>query len=125
MSKAKEVVSKELLSEVLGTCHVESVHDILVKDKLQFAYYTDDIGGIDVDSINIYDLAHKCKEWGLSEFKDCLFSINEFSTFDSNRIEVVKYTDSNTEEKRFNFKDLKPENMIESCQWILENKGSN
>ena len=100
------MISKELLSEVLG---YKASYIQMVGTKLCFSCHIK--GG---SNINIYELAHKCKEWaskkgyvvGTDLDKVNVWSIKERIII--NHFEVY-------------FEDYL-EFEIKACQWILENK---
>ena len=110
------MISKELLSVVLGLhCGIKSIKNSEV------IYWFDCIGEIREHSINIYELAHKCKEYALKQ--GYYFSIYSFN-FDSNteqehRIrllignDVVYFGDDSSMETEV-------EAIFKACQWILD-----
>ncbi len=67
------MISKELLSKVLDNevPYQVKVHKIIIKNNsLNYFYNSKDSGGGLFEAneyINIYELAHKCKEWALSK----------------------------------------------------------
>ena len=106
------MISKELLSEVLGY-KVE-----LVKSNngttLYFNKYENG------DYINIHELAHKCKEWAVLkgyEIETKLYAIGT-EIYSSANISygrnMGKYIDTIT--------TTEPEAIFKACQWILDNK---
>ena len=113
------MISKELLSEVLGY----EVEIRGFKDKFipaNFEYIKD---MIDVKAINIYELAHKCKEWAYTKCNYTLESTsNPFGGFC--KIEIYEIDIG----KAYNKPDdvyrgtNEPEAIFKACQWILENK---
>ena len=108
-----EIITKELLSEVLGKT-VSNPRFATSDIMLRYSY------GQGFQEINIYELAHKCKEWALhkyytvkSYYDHCGFAFVYLSSgvIDMRRYNIPRFK-SNTE----------PEAILKSCQWILENK---
>lgn len=126
------MISKELLNEVLEE-EVLSVRPYISDDpfyknvimwecrKNTMEYY---------DTINIYELAHKCKEWAFS--LGC-----ELSSFKANYsgywFSTIKFVDVIARPISFKFVDVmarpisfnsnkEPEAIFKACQWILDNK---
>jgi len=119
-----KIPSKELLSEVLE------------KKVLRFAFTSEygfdaieyevhdspQRGNIFQDVINIYELAHKCKEWAwlkgyyISSFKDF--------GFDTYFCKVLFNATAPESGKSFN-SDTEPEAIFKACEWIYsERKGA-
>ena len=103
--KEEKMISKELLSEVLGE-KVEEIGRIIDTTILAFRYSTHWSG------INIYELAHKCKGWAynkdhiLTSWKDrdCFYC-----EIDDN---VMSFSSENNE----------PEAIFKACEWIRNNQ---
>ena len=121
------MISKELLSKVLDNevPYQVKVHKIIIKNNsLNYFYNSKDSGGGLFEAneyINIYELAHKCKEWALKQ--GYYFSTYSFN-FDSNteqehRIrllignDVVYFGDDSSMETEV-------EAIFKACQWILD-----
>lgn len=106
-------ISKELLSEVLDLKVFASISNDTNELKCLF---------VDLDKskelrINIYELAHKCKEWAY-ENDYYVYSIFTFAgegfcylTHENNISKRLITFEANTE----------PEAIFKACQWILEN----
>ena len=106
------MISKELLSEVMDVkvfkCFVNngicSYHD---------EYFYKDI--------NIYELAHKCKEWA---------SINSYALESSVHMQPKRSSVAGcqihwryeTEDLPYFEADTEPEAIFKACEWIMENK---
>ena len=111
------MIRKKLLSEVLGhefdsfTYNKESSDIRIVVDNNYSPIY-----------INIYELAHKCKEWALNQ--DNCFSIVS-GKVPNNYFCVVQYSfqwlGKDGYEEYFT-EDTEPEAIFKACQWILDNK---
>lgn len=96
--------SKELLSEVLG---VNICYFVIRQNEVIYTY--DDCD----DTIDIYELAHKCKEWALS--KGYIVDERGVNIFllTSDGIDVVWQSYG---------KPFCPYRVFEPCEWIL-NRG--
>ena len=116
-------ISKELLSEILqykvGKFHIDTSNSTPYID----VWLASDLSGIN-DSINIYELAHKCKEWALNK------NYSIATEFMRNEDEgdwficiVKRYTDeAQYIEAKFYDEPTEPEAIFKSCKWILDNK---
>ncbi len=106
------MISKELLSEVLG---IEGMLEIIISGKEVDFHYGDINTSTIMDTINIYELAHKCKEWALKQG----YEIVELS----HNIEVYKHSfevySTNNIKHKIPY-DLK--RFFKACEWILENR---
>jgi len=110
----KELMSKELMSEVLNLnityierCNNSIVYKISVYDR--------------EEEVNIYELAYKCKEWAYKQgfIIDTGFHKNYINQFKAN---CYGWVSENIDiEKNFN-KCTEIEAVFVSCQWILDNK---
>lgn len=114
------IISKELLSEVLG----KDIGRIEDNDNIEFWWSkTDTYCG----SINVYELAHKCKEWAKNQgyFINSSYGkyedgIKAFATFNWElNGEVIP--SSFVLETWFKA-DAEPDAIFKACQWILDNK---
>ena len=107
------MVSKELLSEVL---HVNI--DTIICNSEKILWYGKNTIKAEVleDFINIYELAHKCKEWAWNNHHITIRSgyaeFGAWSNFAHNSISFVSMDIPLTE----------PEAIFKACQWILDNK---
>jgi len=102
-----EIISKELLSEVL-------YFRIRIINKLEDnkLYYDD------IFEINIHELAHKCKEWA---FKKGLFSWDLQYDEDYYYLIVKLFNGKFYQALNFSEEDIIKQEF-KACQWILENK---
>lgn len=109
------MISKELMSEVmqLGILEVGEVDDCY----LSFKYYIQEGDNIQA-CINVYELAHKCKEWALS--KRCYIN-SIYNEFWWDRIEKKYFADIPNKNKSF-YADTEIEATIQACEWALDNK---
>jgi len=104
------MISKELLSEILdrevinvvGITQIDSrgvVSSKAVKFETRKDIYR---------SINIYELAHKCKEWAYNEHGEILTSFKYKGEW------IV-------EDERYRYRaDTEPEAIFKACEWILK-----
>jgi len=111
------MISRELLSEVLN----EEVEEIFIFSKNTIGYYIKDNfngNGKQIEhKINIHEIAYKCKKWvyGLG------YDIKE----SKNSLIISKLTSTGHERvlvERYKLHGVKPEEIIEECQHILEQK---
>ena len=107
-------ISKELLSEVLNQ-NVTSVY----KQQEQYRYTTSNtngawVSGSDVPLPNIYELAHKCKEWAHSRS----FMIQSYLYNTKARADLLSSCDV---DEKF-IADTEPEAIFKACEWILKAK---
>ena len=107
------MISKELLSEVL--------EENFSSNKIEF----EQSRGVDssrmvIDNwrtINIYELAHKCKEWA--------FKNGYYLTIYNDAIDVVLQSNCKVLENVTNDTFMYDPNLVfKGCQWILDNKES-
>lgn len=118
------MISKELLSEVLNQ-NVTSVY----KQQEQYRYTTSNTNGAlvswsDVPLPNIYELAHKCKEWALN--KGYIIEIGVHPTIKKDRSDRDYFYKITTDRgQRFisNFVEIiktEPEAIFKACEYILK-----
>lgn len=113
------MISKELLGEVLNK-------EVSIWDKYEIKGNVLEIGihlpsgGRFYKEVNIYELAHKCKEWAY-ENNYYIYSIFTFAGEGSAYITK----DENISKHLSSFSgDYEPEAIFKACQWILDNKES-
>lgn len=116
-----EIISRELLNEVLGyKLKIDRVGAISYSE---LNYFFEDG---DMESINIRELAHKCKVWAFSkgvsiyciqykvdngEYCLYLYDIDRETEILDTRTDVMSFA-------------TEPEAIFKACQWILGNKDS-
>ena len=104
--------SKELLSEVLGKeIEIRGFKDEFIPSNFE---YIEDFCNVKV--INIYELAHLCKEWAFSEK---YFIVSGFILFGQN-ISIVSF-DLKGEIHRCK-DDSEFEAVVQACEWVLKEK---
>jgi len=99
----KDIITKELLSEVLGKT-VSNPRFATSDIMLRYSY------GTGFQEINIYELAHKCKEW--AKENNIIVSSNQYSVLVTDNSNIRELFKAHTE----------PEAIFKACQWLLENK---
>jgi len=110
------MISNELLSEVLGLEIDDMRRDNHTQNWIDYTTVYDDINQSSM--INIYELAHKCKEWAYS-----LGHVvsTQYRTDYSNATTSLAWCESLAYEGRQNFKaDTEPEAIFRACEWILQ-----
>jgi len=115
------MISKELLSEVLGVEVCEAPHKSIVSPIIAYKYK--DTEGRYQKQINIHELAHKCKVWALN--REVMF----MSYTHKHGAECVYHPYSHNNEisyrKIFSADGgTEPEAIFKACQWILDNDKS-
>ena len=121
-------ISKELFENVmgikLGNAH-NTEQELLVTN--QVAMFTDIKKtyklGHPIDTINIYELAHKCKEWAFN---------NGYELRNGRDIDVKEelcYFCEYKQERQLDYAnsdyflaETEPESIFKACQWILDRK---
>ena len=109
----KEIISKELLCEVLGTGEIKGlISHYLSADERYIILQYDEF----YDSINIYELANMCKEWaGLKGYQ-----IKETYGFEMAWIEVGEHGRGfDLYFDRLDKPIIDPCDTFKVCQWIL------
>ena len=106
------MISKELLSVVMG---VEIYKIIILDNYIRYTLMEDyeDIAQ-DLYEINIFELAHKCKEWAYKQgFLIGSNCRNGVTVTDINTHTILNHFD-------VDFEDF-TEFEIKACQWLLDN----
>lgn len=116
------MISKELLSEVLE--EADDFWKISTFKRIRRNELYIELGTFDGDfnevSINIYELAHDCKEWAskLDRKKD--YILNSY-VFDSEGYCEVSTKGQFSKDKDF-ISSTEPEAVFKACEWIFKNK---
>lgn len=126
------MISKELLSEVINI-KIEDIIDLKIFGK-DLKYYekcllksccdgrlSDNKDSIR-KSINIYELAHKCKEWAYSQGYILFSKIRLNSSLASCYFDTMGKHDYEDDYHNDFRADTEPEAIFKACQWILESK---
>lgn len=121
----ENMISKELLSEVLGV----DIEDVYITEN-QVLYSIPNYE-IEEDSetfyinlgtrINIHELSHKCKEWAY-EKGYILYSGKEVNEYTCYFEKETGFELSNIDTWLSTFSDTEPEAIFKACQWILDYK---
>ena len=110
-------VSKELLSEVLDK-EVTNIKMHHINDEyIYFDYIGKQSRIVNEVSIDIYKLAHKCKEWAF-----CLDGTMILSSVSEANIGIASIRDENGKIIYCEVEDSEPEAVFAACQWVLDNK---
>ena len=112
------MISKELLSEVLGkkVLYTELKYDITIDITLEVNTYERYI------SYNIHELAHKCKEWAHSRGYT-IFSAYKYHCYLYSVDDILQHPDKFRVPNDFAIgTSSEPEAIFAACQWVLENK---
>ena len=112
------MISIKLLSEVLGK------KVIRYDNELQILFYRDEYDSMVWAELNIYELAHKCKEWAWRNYHYTLsseYADNEYSCSATLTWHDFKNYPCTIEEYPI-VSDTEPEAIFKACQWILDNK---
>lgn len=108
------MISKELLSEVLEE-EVLSVRPYISDDPFYKNIIMWECRKNTYDIINIYELAHKCKEWA--------FNNGYYLTIYNDAVDIILQTNckliENITDDSFKYS---PMLVFKACQWILDNK---
>ena len=122
------MINKELLSKVLDNevPYQVKVHKIIIKNNsLNYFYNSKDSGGGLFEAneyINIYELAHKCKEWIVS--KGLSYAIYYDDSFKNYKCTVLQ---ENCNDGFYSIGDTfvsstEIEAVFSACRYILNNK---
>ncbi len=111
------MISQELLSIIYNTDKIKEFSNthITLWNPVLHNWSTHEDGRWETTEINIYELAHKCKEWALT--KGYMLSSLKGSTF--GRCAIVR----NVTDVHYEFDildDSEPQAIFKACQWILE-----
>ena len=126
------MISKELLSVVLNKPLRNFNNYIKRNDLVYDRVFHEGCEDGHKKIINIYELAHKCKEWAFEQGYE-LYSVKNYSVRTSDAVSrigmwlsiVMSNSKSSLEMKSKNiFADTEPEAIFKACQWILDNKDS-
>lgn len=111
-----KIISKELLSKVLGVDAYETRY-IKGLDPTKVLYYIKGKGLY--REINIHELAHKCKLWALNLDEDS--EIIDSCTMEmkiKSKLKIVGFAELHNNNCRFTA-DSEVEAIFKACEWIL------
>lgn len=123
----KNIISKELLSLVLGfevTKIVDIQNDSDGYEDYEFGtvilFHAD--GGRHNSKINIHELAHKCKEWCLDVDHDiATISVVSFMKYNNANKAKIKFIKKDTFSSEYCVTEL--EAIIKATEWVAKEKG--
>ncbi len=114
-----KIISKKLLSDVLGE-NVTEVYEIGSNPNFNDNTILFKIRGYgDICTVNIHELAHKCKEWVSGWWISSGTTVNSYYC-------ALQYLDKECNEcgepyiDEVFFGDTEPEAIFKACQWILD-----
>ena len=123
------MISKELLSEVLGIEHI-----LECRQSVNVFWVTDAKSHCGAIAINIYELAHRCKEWAFEtkgvqiiHARKYGYGVGVVKYFSSIEVYNGHYLYNPSDElgtsTQVSFEaDTEPEAIFRACQWVLDNK---
>lgn len=115
-----DIISTKLLNEVLNL----NVYGFKIKDNIIKIDHEDGMPVMNNKNINIYELAHKCKEWA---WKNNRVLQSQFSNSNEGLVGYCCISNlNNLNENNIcdHYAATEPEAIFAACQWILENKES-
>lgn len=114
------MISKELLSEVLDIDITDDGYFVISDDNRFISIFQDNSDFEPDFKFNIYELAHKCKEWAKSKGYYILSGYDESSIPEA----IINHTYSGAgcycEESLE--AETEPEAIFKACQWVLNYK---
>lgn len=132
------MISKELLREVLG---YEIIDIFFIEGNIvTFHFRCGSLDSFHTESINIHELAHKCKEWankkrayiilsGICEYRDVSVQPEKrYLTYFCDMgfgIPTQKWIGHVGNNSKRVYATTEPEAIFKACQWILDNKENN
>ena len=124
------MISKELLSEILKEYKFPFSYEYNTynDDTKKIYFYVNSELKIDFFSINIYELAHKCKEWATENkytiLTEDMHPNGYFAYVLSNKesIENYGYLCEHKVIKDIPHNKTEPEAIFAACQWVLDNR---
>ena len=112
--------SSKLLSNILGRKVKEGINKIaIVNNLVVFAFEDEDMWS----DINIYELAHMCKESAWNEYHCILSTQYKKGLYDNNKSLALLDTPWDPSNREFFEADTESEAVFEAYEWILKQKG--
>lgn len=116
----KEIISKELLSVILNT----NVIEVYYHKNQGWKYKTkmERLGWVsqfEVPLPNIYELAHKCKEWAYEKKYYIQSYLSTDMPFGCAILDTI-FDDEQIVDNNIFYADTEPEAIFKACQYILE-----
>ena len=118
------LLSKELLTIVLKLEYNFQMEPIKEWQQNIIEWYRTDVYMEQMYSMNIYELAHKCKEWARIKYN--FYIMPTFQCQSDGHIDMI-VTDNedfiNNRNERYSVSgDTELEAVFKACQWVLDNK---
>lgn len=107
------MISKELLSKVLDK-NIKYISDELDDNLVPYEMPIDGW-----KTINVYELAYKCKEWAFNNGYSILVDILGINNY---QISMEDLTTGKPEYVKDSYNTSEPETIFLACKWILDNK---
>lgn len=114
------MISKELLSVVLKIDGVININ--IVKDTWVTWTPENKLNPIEVSAINIYELAHKCKEWANN--KSYFAFSGTDSLYETGKCQFYFWEGIEPSKSQMFTADCEINAIFKACQWILDNEVS-
>ena len=117
------MISKELYEEVqkdyIDFKNITQDEYIIIFNKEEETVeYVNKHTWYEADSISIYKLAHRCKEWALTnKYKIVIYSDDSSEWYCQ-----VQLVDVDKQPKEWSVAQTEPGSTFKACQWILDNK---
>ena len=116
------MISNELLAAVLGftSCTFEEHLDGEYDPCINIAYTSPELDALLL--LNLYELAHRCKEWAFSEGYEVSTSCDNIDSLDEEVAPSGKplYYSSYVNSEHIVRKGTEPEAIFAACQYILD-----
>lgn len=126
------MISKELLREVLTIDYAFNIQPVKEWQTNTLEWYRTEIYKEQIHSINIYELAHECKEWAFDKgYSISVWKERVFGYYSENTRKFVTFNytgeilSNNVDIKDINFTykfETEEEYIFKACQWILDNE---
>jgi hypothetical protein len=108
------MISKELLSEVLGEIVLDCFITYPASELKVFVVDEDGHDGKRLEYINIHELAHKCKEWSIQQGYH-IYSSKGTKTTNAESY-ILRIWD--LERLKTFWEESEPEAIFKACEWI-------
>ena len=108
------MISKELLKNVLYGENIDNISIISNDITFEYSHYVNGVFQYRRKTdINIYELAHKCKEWALKHHYKVISKPDNVPGL------WEAYVNLSLTSKHGEVADTEPEAIFKACQWIL------
>jgi len=117
----KDIISKELLSEVL--CIEYPLESTMSSGSVRLIYYNKNDKQTWKYDENIHVLAHKCKEWAKSKHFIIVSALIDEEEKARAKVKYSSLSDAFLDkESEYFITNTEPEAIFKACQWVLDNK---